>query len=123
MSDSTFLLQALTQLGYRIPEGIALLVGLVLILKTRPGAPARGSALGAVGVMFVCLGVSTLLSLVPAYLMLSYTGATEISRVASVIGLVHVLLSVINAFALGVLFFALRKAWTALPPPVQPPLG
>jgi len=124
MNDASgFFVQALTQLAHRLPEAIALLVGAVLILKTRATAPGRGMALGAVIALFVCLCIGALAGMLPAYLMSANTGAMEMSRIMGVMGVVYLGLSVIGAIALGVLFFALNKAWNTQPPPVQPPLG
>lgn len=124
MNDASgFFIQALTQLAHRLPEAIALLIGAVLILKTRATAPGRGMALAAVITLFICLCIGTLASMLPAYLMYSYAGSTKMSQYMSLMGIVYMVLSVIGAIALGVLFFALNKAWTQQPPPIQPPLA
>ncbi len=117
MDNSQLLVALLTSIGYRVPMLIALGVALVMLLDA-PRGKIRNAALTGIATLLGTTLLGGLLTVVPL-LMIANGNFGGISGMSSVMGVLHMALSLVEALGIVLLCWALVKALrgTAAPLP------
>ena len=106
-----FLTQLLTMLGYQLPELLACVAGVAMLLMWAPAAPGRPLALAGTGLM---LAAAVLRGAMSAWQIHSAAdGYASISGMMSLFGAVGMLLGVVSAAGLVMLAWGASKAMQA----------
>ncbi|PPJ42887.1 MULTISPECIES: hypothetical protein [unclassified Pseudoxanthomonas] len=109
-----FLTQLLTMLGYQLPELLACVAGVAMLLMWAPAAPGRTLALAGTGLMLAATILRGAMSVWQAWLIHSAAdGYSAISGMMSLFGAVGMLLGVVSAAGLVMLAWGASKAMQA----------
>lgn len=109
-----FLTQLLTMLGYQLPELLACVAGVAMLLMWAPAAPGRPLALAGTGLMLAAAVLRGGMSAWQAWLVHSAAdGYASISGMMSLFGAVGMLLGVVSAAGLVMLAWGASKAMQA----------
>jgi hypothetical protein len=111
-----FFTQALVMMGYRLPELLAVITGIVLLLGAPASAPGRGQALTGISMILgaALLGMAT--SVWQAWLIHSAAegGYSSLGGMMTLIGVLSMVLSVVAAVGLVLLAWGAAKAMKAM---------
>ena len=118
MDASAMLLSVLSLLGVRLPVLIALCVGLVWVLGAPRDAARSGALAGLLLLLAANLG-SLGASVVPLWLV-SSGDFSAVSAMSAVLGGVHFVLALLDAFGIVLLVWALVRLLRARPAAAAP---
>lgn len=108
-----FLTQLLTMLGYQLPELLACVAGVAMLLWA-PAAPGRSLALAGTGLMLAATVLRGAMSAWQAWLIHSVAdGYASISGMMSLFSAIGMLLGVLSAAGLVMLAWGASKAMQA----------
>ena len=108
----SFLIPALTTLGYSFPELLACGIALAMLWTTaRPGKPRRLGLTG-IGLMLACALLQLALGLYQSWVIQAASGgaATEISMIFARLGIVRMLINCVSLAGLMVVVWGLCGA-------------
>jgi len=108
----SFLVSALTTLGYSFPELLACGIALAMLwTAARPGKPRRIGLIG-IGLMLVCALLQLALGLYQSWVIqaASAGGATEIRMIFARLGIVRMLVNCVSLAGLVMIVWGLCKA-------------
>ncbi|KAB8185234.1 hypothetical protein FKV24_010705 [Lysobacter maris] len=115
MIQDGFLIQALTMMGYHLPTLLATVFGLAMLWARAPAAaPGRALAIGGTAMMLGSSVLGMLISIGQTWLIHNTDdGFVSISSMVTIIGMLSMLLTVVNAVGLGLLAWGASKAMAA----------
>ena len=119
MDSSSLLLSVLSMIGVRLPVLIALCVGLVWVVGAPRDAARSGALAGLVLLLVANLG-GVVANVVPLW-MVSNGDFTAISAMSAVLGGVQFVLSLLSAFGIVLVIWALVRVLRSRQVPPPPP--
>ncbi|MCF7222225.1 hypothetical protein [Marilutibacter chinensis] len=106
-----FLVQALTMLGYQLPNLLACTAGLALLTVWTSAAPGRALAIGGVGMMLGASMLSAIMGIAQTWLIHGSQGSYQsMSGMLGIFGAVSLLLNLASAIGLAMLAWGACQA-------------
>jgi uncharacterized membrane-anchored protein len=103
-------MQVLTMAGYQLPELIAAIVALVMLLTSALPGPARSKGLVGIGLTLFSLLCGFAMSVLQAWMYASNGAATDMQRYFALMGIVGILLNLLLAVGLVLIVWGLCQA-------------